>query len=83
MVGWHDRLNGHEFGQTPGDGEGQGSLMYAFHGVAKSQKRLINSEQHHLEYFCSSKVLLIENLTLFRLCSCWPPKYVVLLYLKL
>ena len=27
MVGWHHRLNGHEFGQTPGDGEGQGSLM--------------------------------------------------------
>ena len=26
MVGWHYRLNGHEFEQTPGDGEGQGSL---------------------------------------------------------
>ena len=26
MVGWHHRLNGHEFDQTPGDGEGQGSL---------------------------------------------------------
>ena len=26
MVGWHDQLNGHEFKQTPGDGEGQGSL---------------------------------------------------------
>ena len=27
IVGWHHRLSGHEFGQTPGDGEGQGSLM--------------------------------------------------------
>ena len=27
MVGWHHRLNGHEFEQTPGDGEGQGSLV--------------------------------------------------------
>ena len=27
MVGWHLRLNGHEFEQTPGDGEGQGSLV--------------------------------------------------------
>ena len=27
MVGWHHRLNGHEFGQAPGDAEGQGSLM--------------------------------------------------------
>ena len=26
MVGWHHRLNGHEFKQTLGDGEGQGSL---------------------------------------------------------
>ena len=27
MVGWHHRLNGHEFEQTSGDGEGQGSLV--------------------------------------------------------
>ena len=26
MVGWHHRHNGHEFEQTPGDSEGQGSL---------------------------------------------------------
>ena len=26
MVGWHHRLNGHEFEPTPGDSEGQGSL---------------------------------------------------------
>ena len=26
MVGWHHQLNGQEFEQTPGDGEGQGSL---------------------------------------------------------
>ena len=26
MVGWHYRLNGHEFEQALGDGEGQGSL---------------------------------------------------------
>ena len=25
---WHHRLNGHEFEQTSGDGEGQGSLVY-------------------------------------------------------
>ena len=27
MVGWHHWLNGHEFGQTPRDGEGQGGLV--------------------------------------------------------
>ena len=26
MVGWHHRLNGHEFGWTPGVGDGQGGL---------------------------------------------------------
>jgi len=26
MVGWHHRLNGHEFEQTPGVGDGQGGL---------------------------------------------------------
>ena len=26
MVGWHHKFNGHELGQSPGDGEGQGSL---------------------------------------------------------
>ena len=27
MVGWHHRLNGHEFEKTLGDGRGQGSLV--------------------------------------------------------
>ena len=26
IVGWHHKLNGHEFEQTPGDSEGQGNL---------------------------------------------------------
>ena len=26
MVGWHHQCNEHELGQTPGGGEGQGSL---------------------------------------------------------
>ena len=27
MAGWHHRCNGHELGQTSGDGEGQGALV--------------------------------------------------------
>ena len=42
MVGWHHQLNGHEFEQTPGDREGEGSLMCCVHGVSKSQIRLSN-----------------------------------------
>ena len=28
MVGWHHRINGHEFGETLGVGDGQGGLMF-------------------------------------------------------
>ena len=28
MVAWHHQLNGHEFEQTPGVGDGQGGLMW-------------------------------------------------------
>ena len=27
MAGWHHQFNGHELGKTPGNGEGQGSLV--------------------------------------------------------
>ena len=27
MVGWHHHLDGHEFEQVPGAGDGQGSLV--------------------------------------------------------
>ena len=40
MVGWHHQLNGHEFEQTLGDREGQGSLAFCSPGVAKSRTRL-------------------------------------------
>ena len=36
MVGQHDRFNGHELGQTPGDGEVQGGLACCVHGVTQS-----------------------------------------------
>ena len=35
MVGCHHRLDGHEFEQTPGDGEGQGSLACCSPGGRK------------------------------------------------
>ena len=40
MVGWHHQLDGHEFEQTLGDGEGQGPWHAAGHGVAMSQTEL-------------------------------------------
>ena len=42
MVGWHHWLNGPEFEQVPGDGEGQGSLVCCSPWVTKSQTWLSN-----------------------------------------
>ena len=40
MVGWHHQLNGDEFEQTPGDGEGQGSPVVWSPWVTKKQTKL-------------------------------------------
>ena len=39
MVGWHYQLDGHEFGQTPGVGDGQGGLVcYSSWGLKEQLK---------------------------------------------
>ena len=40
MAEWHHQLDGDEFERTLGDGDGQGGLGAAIHGVANSQTRL-------------------------------------------
>ena len=42
MAGWHHRLNGHGFEQTPRDSEGQGSLACRSPWVTKSQTQVSN-----------------------------------------
>ena len=42
MVGWHHHLSGHEFEQTLGDGEGQGSLTWG-HKELDTSEQLNNS----------------------------------------
>ena len=37
MVGWHHRLNGHEFEPTVGDSEGQEAWRAALHEGTKTQ----------------------------------------------
>ena len=46
MVGWYHRSNGHEFEQTLGDGEGQGSLVCCSPWVTKSQTQLKRLGRH-------------------------------------
>ena len=42
MVGWHHWLNGHEFEQTPGDNEGQGSLVCCSSWDSEEQGSLVH-----------------------------------------
>ena len=42
MVGWYPGLDGHEFEQAPGVGEGQGSLVYCSPWGHKELARLSN-----------------------------------------
>ena len=44
MVGWHHRLSGHEFEQTPGDGEGQDCLLQ-FMGFQRIGHDLVTEQQ--------------------------------------
>ena len=51
IVGWHHGLNGHEFEQAPGDGEGQGSLVCCSPQGCKeldTTERLNNNERFQL-----------------------------------
>ena len=50
MVGWHHQLNGHEFEQTPGDSEGQKSVVCfsawdcrVGHALATDNNRLLKN----------------------------------------
>ena len=47
MAGWHHRLNGHEFEQTPGGSEGQGRLVFCSpwgHKELDTTERLNNNK---------------------------------------
>ena len=55
MVGWHHRLNGPEFEQTPGGGEGQGSLACCSPwGHKESDTEQLNNNKPRL--LCKKKI---------------------------
>ena len=45
MVWWHHWLHGHEFEQTPGDSEGQGSLLLQSKGPQTGGHNLATEQQ--------------------------------------
>ena len=64
MVGWHHRLNGHEFMQTPGVGDGQGGLAWCSSLGSKeldTTERLNSNktlEEERESYFSSPRVVM-------------------------
>ena len=62
MVWWHHRLNGHEFEQTPGVGDGQRSLACYSPWVAKSRTWL--SDWTELKRSFSSHKLILQRKTM-------------------
>ena len=51
MVGWHHWLNEHEFEQTPGDGEGQGSLVWRSPWGHRESDRMSNERLNRTHPF--------------------------------
>ena len=47
MVGWHHQLNGHEFEQTLGGSEGQGSLVCCRSQVCRVRHDLVTEQKQH------------------------------------
>ena len=45
MAGWHHQLDAHEFRQTPGDSEGQGSLACCSPGGRRVRHDLAAEQQ--------------------------------------
>ena len=53
MVGWHHQLNGHESGQTLGDGEEQGSLESCSPWRSQRVGHDLATEQQHMTICCA------------------------------
>ena len=67
MVGWHYQFNGHEFKQTPEDGEGQGSLVCSRPWSCRVRHNLVTEQQENRTL--SNRILgvfLTHNRHLFR-----------------
>ena len=62
MVGWHHQLNGHEFEQILGDGEGQGNLVYCSPmGSQRVGHNWTMTTRSKFHYYCFSKTRYLFN----------------------
>ena len=67
MAGWHHQTNGHEFEQTPGDSEGQGSLV----SCSPWGRKQSDTTQQLNNNLCSSSMLNPPLLKPLRFPSLW------------
>ena len=82
MVGWHHGLNGHEFEQAPGDGEGQRSLACCSPQDCKKldMSEQLNNNNKEGKYFSKqikipleivkNKILYIPHDTFYKYVGC-------------
>ena len=61
MVGWHHLLNGHEFEQTVGDGEGQGSLACCSPRGHKESNTAEQLNDNNKMKRCSTSLIIRET----------------------
>ena len=76
MFGWHHRLNGHEFEQALGDGEGQGSLACSspwgwtqlsdFHSLAHSENLTEMKNIATAPLIARSKICIFQYICLIK-----------------
>ena len=64
IVGWHHRLNGLEFEQTPGDGEGQ-AWHAAVHGSQRVRHNWATEQQQQQQFYLNVFGLFNKSLLLF------------------
>ena len=64
MAGWHHQLSGHEFEQTQGDNEGQGSLTCYLswgHRDSDTTERLNSNNNHHQPLLPPGPVIVVNT----------------------
>ena len=54
-MGWHHRLNGREFRQTPGESAGQEAWRIEVHGITKVRHDLVTEQQQEISDIIESK----------------------------
>ena len=74
MVGWHHWFNGHEFEQTPGNGEGQGSLACCSPRGHKESDTTLQLNNNNM----STESMMPSN----HLILCWPLLLLPLIFPK-